>query len=106
MTVIRISRWDEFRETAVKLGVKTIIYGTRSAPLAKPPIGLRIFFATDGRTYVFTDSAVGPELRKTGIPIQDHDKQTAGVDEEAVKRFLRAQLGEDIEAISADILLG
>lgn len=33
MTLIRISRWDEFRETVIKLGVKTIIYSTISAPL-------------------------------------------------------------------------
>ncbi|MFQ6075673.1 MAG: hypothetical protein ACE5Z5_06020 [Candidatus Bathyarchaeia archaeon] len=67
---------------------------------------MRILFATNGKTYVFTDSAVGSKLRKTKIPVQDHDKQTASIGEEEIKRFLRVQLGEDVEALSADILAG
>jgi len=93
MTVLRIMRWEEFRNLVNTLSPDVILYGKDSHPLRRPPIGLRLIFYHERDMYVFIDYADGEALRKTGIPVRTADEEKGHLDDVDIRRFLNEQFG-------------
>jgi len=90
--ILRIKTWDEFKSLAVSLRPKSVVYNLHRAPLSKPPICLRLMFASEEAQYVFLDFAAGGTLRQTKIPIVNPEDGEEYVRDEDVKRFITNEL--------------
>jgi len=44
--VIHISTWEEFKKLAIALNPEFMVHTVQKAPLSRPPLGLRLVFAT------------------------------------------------------------
>jgi len=91
--VAHISNWEEFKRLAVTLRPSSISYTIQRAPLSKPPVGLRIVFASEEAQYVFLDFARGETLQRTRIPVRRNENGEAYLDEEEIRKFIASQLG-------------
>jgi len=103
--VIHLNSWDEFKKLAIALHPSSVSYTIQRSPLSKPPVGLRIVFATQDAQYVFLDFARGETLQRTKIPLNFTDAGEAYVSEEDIKRFIKTQLGRpDLPLYSFEVL--
>lgn len=93
--ILRIKTWDEFKKMAISLRPKSIVYNLHRAPLSKPPICLRLVFASKQTQYIFLDFAKGGTLRQTKIPIINPEKREAYVRDEDIKQFITRELGRN-----------
>ena len=90
--VVHVKFWDEFKHLATTHQPKTIAYTLQRAPLANPPIGLRLVFASKDIQYVFLDVAEGKSLRRTKIPVTINSTGEFYFEEEVIKNFLKTEL--------------
>ena len=103
--IVHIKTWNEFLHTASNLKPTSIAYTIQRAPLCKPPIGLRLIFASKNTQYIFLDFAEGNALKRTKIPVQINKEGEAFIDEKTIRNFLIAQLGrKDLNVYSLEIL--
>jgi len=93
--ILRIRTWEEFKKQATSLQPKSIVYNLQRAPLSKPPICLRLMFASKQNQYVFLDFALGGALRQTKIPIIKPESGEEYVRDEDVKEFVAKELRRD-----------
>ena len=88
----RVKTWQEFKELALEKKTKSVIYIIAQSIPAKNLTGLKLILPVEGAQYIFTDSAKGDKLRRTGIPIRTGKKGNRFLTDEDVKSFLRTQL--------------
>jgi len=67
--VVHINAWEEFKKLAITLHPDSIAYTVQTSPLSRPPLGLRLVFASGSIQYVFLDFAHGNVLWRTKLPI-------------------------------------
>jgi len=91
----RIKTWQEFKELAYTKNPKSVVYVIAQSIPSRNHTGLKLILPVEGAQYIFTDSAQGDKLRKTGIPIQTDKKGNRFLTDEDIKSFLRTQLNID-----------
>jgi hypothetical protein len=101
-----VNNWEEFKKLAVALRPNSVSYTIQRAPLSKPPVGLRIVFASGTTQYVFLDFARGEIMERTKIPVCYNDKGEAYLGEQEIRSFILAQLGRSDLAIYSFEVLG
>jgi len=89
---LRVNTWQEFKELALEKKPKSVIYVIAQSIPARNHTGLKLILPVEGAQYIFTDSAKGDKLRRTGIPVRTGKKGNRFLTDEDVKSFLRAQL--------------
>ena len=88
----RVNTWQEFKKLALEKKPKSVVYVIAQSVPARNHTGLKLIFPIVGAQYIFTDSAKGDKLRRTGIPVRTDHKGNRFLTDEDVKRFLRTQL--------------
>ena len=88
MVVLRVLKWEDFKNRMKELSPEIIFYRKEPHPLRKTPIGLRLIFYHKKDTYVFIDFADGSTLKKTGIPVNTSEKREWYIDDAYIKNFL------------------
>ncbi len=88
----RVKTWEEFKALALEKKPKSIVYVIAQSIPAKNLTSLKLILPVEGAQYIFTDSAQGDKLRRTGIPIQTDKKGNRFLTDEEVKKFLKTQL--------------
>jgi len=89
---IRVNTWQEFKELAYAKNPKSVVYVIAQSIPSRDHTGLKLILPVEGAQYIFTDSAKGEKLRRTGIPIRTDKKGNRFLTDEDVKSFLRTQL--------------
>jgi len=92
--VVHVNTWEEFRRLAIALHPKFMGYTTQNAPLSRPPIGLRLVFATEDVQYVFLDFADGNAFKRTKLPVYTSESDAAYFKEKDLKNFIHAELNQ------------
>jgi len=104
--VERVLTWTKFKKLLVELRPDEIYFAQGLAPLARPPVELRLTF-TSGMQYIFIDTAEENVLRRTKIPVRIDRYGNPHIDEEEIKRFIYAELGrQDIKVRSFELMGG
>jgi len=103
--LVHVKSWEEFKRLARALRPNSVSYSIQRSPLSKPPVGLRMMFATEEAQYVFLDFARGNSLWRTRIPVRSSESEVASVSEEEIVKFLRNELCRpDLAVYSFEIL--
>lgn len=103
--VVHVKTWEEFKKLATHLRPSFMAYSIQKAPLSRPPIGLRLVFATEDVQYIFLDFANGKAFRQTKLPVYTSESGDAYFKEEDLKDFIFAELGRrDISLVSFEVL--
>lgn len=103
--VVHVNTWEEFKRLAIASHPNSISYSLQRAPLSKPPIGLRLVFATENVQYVFLDFAQGDAFKRTKLPVYTDKRGETYFKEEDLKNFIYTQLNRtDISIISFEAL--
>lgn len=103
--VIHVKTWEEFKKLAISSRPNFMAYTVQNAPLSRPPLGLRLVFATEDFQYVFLDFAHGNAFRQTRLPVYTNDNGDAYFKEEDLKNFIHAELDRrDISIFSFEVL--
>ena len=103
--VVHVSTWEEFKKLAITLHPEFMAYTVQKAPLSRPPLGLRLVFATQSAQYVFLDIAHGNVFWRTKLPVYSYESGDAYFKEEDLKNFIQIELNrKDISIISFEIL--
>ena len=89
---IRVHTWQEFKELAYTKNPKSVVYIIAQSIPARNHTGLKLILPVDRAQYIFTDTAKGDFMRRTGIPIRTNSKGNRFLTDEDVKRFLRTEL--------------
>ena len=89
---IRVHTWQEFKELAYAKNPKSVVYVIAQSIPARNHTGLKLILPVDRAQYIFTDTAKGDLMRRTGIPIRTNSKGNRFLTDEDVKRFLRTEL--------------
>ena len=89
---LRVTTWQEFKELALEKKPKSVIYVIAQSIPARNHTGLKLILPVEGAQYIFTDSAKGDKLRRTGIPVRTDKKGNRFLTDEDVKSFLRTEL--------------
>jgi len=80
-------------------------YTVQNAPLSRPPLGLRLVFASGDIQYVFLDFARGTAFNRTKLSVHINESGDAYFKEEDLKNFIQAELDrEDISLVSFEVL--
>ena len=80
-------------------------YTVQKAPLSRPPLGLRLVFATESVQYVFLDFAHGNAFRRTKLPVYFHESGDAYFKEEDLKNFIYTELNrKEISIFSFEVM--
>jgi len=103
--VVHVNTWEEFKRLALALRPEFMAYTVQTAPLSRPPIGLRLVFATEDIQYVFLDFAYGNAFRRTKLPVYTYESGDAYFKEEDLKNFIYTELNrKDISIVSFEVL--
>ncbi len=98
---VRVKTWEEFKGIAVEKKPKNIVYIIAQSIPSKNLTALKLILPVEGTQYIFTDSARGNKLRKTGIAIHTDKKGNRFIEDDDVKSFLKTQLRrEDLQILS------
>ncbi len=96
---------EGFKKLAIDLHPEFIAYTVQSAPLSRPPLGLRLVFAAEDVQYVFLDFADGNAFRRTKLTVYIRESGDAYFKEEDLKSFIQAELNrKDISLVSFEVL--
>ena len=88
----RVKEWQEFKQIAYTMNPKSIVYIIAQSIPARDHTGLKLILPVEGAQYIFTDTAKGESMRRTGIPIHTGKKGNRFLTDEEVKRFLRKEI--------------
>ena len=103
--VVHVNTWEEFKRLAIALCPEFIAYDVEDVPLSRPPIGLRLVFATENSQYVFLDFARGNTLGRTKLPVHTHKSGGFCLKEEDIKNFICTELNrKDISIVTFGVL--
>ena len=98
---VRVKTWEEFKGLAIEKKPRSIVYIIAQSIPAKNLTSLKLILPVEGTQYIFTDSAEGNKLRRTGIPIRTDEKGNRFIEDDDVKSFLMTQLKrEDLQIFS------
>jgi len=98
---IRVHTWQEFKELAYTQNPKSVVYIIAQSIPARNHTGLKLILPVDCAQYIFTDTAKGEIMRRTGIPIRTNSKGNHFLTDEDVKRFLKTELNiKDLKIFS------
>jgi hypothetical protein len=89
---VRIKSWEEFKKTATEKNAKTVVYVIAQSIPARNHTGLKLILPVQGGQYIFTDSAKGDTMRRTGIPVHTGNKGDRFLTDQDVINFLKTQL--------------
>lgn len=89
---VRAKTWKEFKQAAYTKNPKSVVYVIAQSIPSRNHTGLKLILPVDGAQYIFTDSAKGDYMRRTGIPIRTNSKGNRFLTDEDVKRFLKTEL--------------
>ena len=103
--IVHVNTWKEFKKLAIDLHPEFMAYAVQNAPLSRPPLGLRLVFATESMQYIFLDFAEGSFFRRTKLPVHFRENGEAYFEEEELKNFIQAELKrKDISLVSFEVL--
>jgi len=103
--VVHINTWEEFKKLATTLRPNSIAYTVQTSPLSRPPLGLRLVFASESVQYVFPDFAHGNAFWRTKLPVHTNNSGDAYFKEEDLKNFIKTELNrKDISIFSFEVL--
>lgn len=88
----RVKSWQEFKELAHTRKPKSVVYVIAQSVPARDHTGLKLILPVGGAQYIFTDTAKGDTMRRTGISVHKNTKGHRFLTDEDVKRFLRTEL--------------
>lgn len=83
-----------------------IYFAQGLAPLARPPVELRLTFTAEGMQYIFVDTPEESILRRTKIPVGLDKYKNPTIEENEIKKFIRTELGRDDIRIRSFELMG
>ena len=89
---LRVKTWQQFKELAHEKSAKTIVYVIAQSIPAKNHTGLKLILPVKGGQYIFTDSAKGDTMRRTGIPVHTGSKGDRFLTDQDVIDFLKTDL--------------
>ncbi len=92
MKNVRVKTWEEFKGLAIEQKPKSIVYIIAQSIPTKNLTSLKILLPVEGTQYIFTDTAKGDKLRRTGIPIRNDKKGNRFLEDADIKNFLKTQL--------------
>ena len=102
----RIQTWDDFKSLLIKLQPEEIFYAQGLAPLAKPPVELRLTFTSGKVQYIFIDTAKEGILRRTKLPVSTDKHGNFHLEEENIAKFIRSELRRENIKIRSFELMG
>jgi hypothetical protein len=100
--VVRLRKWKEFKQLAMKLKPASIVYSIDQDGMskAKELTCLRAILPAQNAYYVYLDFPKGNTLRDTAIPIREN-KYGRFLEDQDVINFLKKELGrEDLAVFS------
>ena len=89
---LRVKTWQRFKELAHEKNAKTVVYVIAQSIPARNHTGLKLIMPVPGGQYIFTDSAKGDKMRRTGIPVHTGSKGDRFLTDQDVINFLKTQL--------------
>jgi len=93
------------QETCISLNPEFMAYTAQKAPLSRPPLGLRLVFATQNKQYVFLDFAHDNVFWRTKLPVYFYENGDAYFKEEDLKNFIHSELiRKDMPIISFEVM--
>ncbi len=102
--LVRVRKWTEFKDIALKLKPDSIVYSIDQNAMskAKELTALRLILLTPGGYYVYLDFPKGKEnvMRETGIQIREDRNGVRCLEDNDVVRFIRRELGENLKVFS------
>jgi hypothetical protein len=105
--VERILGWAQFKALLRELRPDELYYAQGLAPLARPPVELRLTFPAEGVQYVFVDTPAENVLRRTKIPVWTDRYGNPHIREEDIKNFISTELRRaDIKVRSFELMGG
>ncbi|UCE95790.1 MAG: hypothetical protein JSV51_08800 [Candidatus Bathyarchaeota archaeon] len=104
--VERVLTWTKFKELLIELRPEEIYFAQGHAPLARPPVELRLTFTAEEVQYIFVDTPEESILRRTKILVRTDEYKNPIIGEEAIKKFICTELGRDDIKIRSFELMG
>lgn len=95
MKNVRVHSWEEFKRLAIKNKPKCIVYIIAHAIPTSDLTALKLLLPLQGIQYIFTDTAKGEKLRRTGIRIHADKKGNRFLEDDDIKNYLKTQLQRD-----------
>jgi hypothetical protein len=102
----RIMTWDRFKTLLKELHPKEIYYAQGLAPLARPPIELRLTFTDKRAQYVFIDTAKDGVLRRTKLRVSRDKHGNFFLKDDDIKNFIASEMEDDDVKIRSFELMG
>ena len=92
--LIRVKKWEKFKELANKLKPKAIVYSIdqNGKTKNKELTCLRLIMPSQNRYFVYIDFPKGKTLRQTGIPIRKKSNTPRHLEDNDIISFLKNQL--------------
>ena len=88
----RVKTWQEFKELAYTKNPNSVVYVIAQSIPARDHTGLKLILPVEGAQIIFTDSAKGDIMRRTGIPVRTDKNGNRFLTDEDIKLFLRTNL--------------
>ncbi|UCH31397.1 MAG: hypothetical protein JSV05_07840 [Candidatus Bathyarchaeota archaeon] len=104
--VERVLTWTRFKKLLVKLRPDEIYFAQGLAPLARPPVELRLMFTAKGVQYIFIDTPEESVLRRTKIVVRTDKYKNPTIREKDIEKFIRTELRRDEIKIRSFELMG
>lgn len=104
--VERVFTWADLKKLLIELRPDEIYFAQGLAPLARPPVELRLMFTAGGVQYVFVDTPEKGILRRTKIPVRTDKYKNPRIEEQDVEKFVRTELRRDNIKIRSFELMG
>jgi hypothetical protein len=89
---LRVKTWQQFKELAHEKNAKTVVYVIAQSIPAGNHTGLKLILPAEHTQYIFTDSAKGDKMRRTGIPVRTGNKGNHFLTDQDVISFLKTKL--------------
>ncbi len=102
----RIRTWDEFKSLLLTLQPDEVFFAQGLAPLATPPVELRLTFTAETVQFIFVDTAKDGILRRTKLAVSMDEHGNSKLDEDAVAQFIRSEVGRENLRIRSFELMG
>ena len=98
--VVRLRKWKEFKQLAMKLKPASIVYSIDQNGMSKTKelTCLRVILPAPNAYYVYLDFPKGNTLRDTAIPIREN-KYGRFLEDQDVINFLKKELGRNDLAV-------
>lgn len=104
--VERVLTWTKLRKLLLELRPDEIYFAQGHAPLARPPVELRLTFTAGRVQYIFVDTPAKSILRRTKILVYTDKYKNPQIREEDIKKFICSELGRDDIKIRSFELMG